>query len=75
MNIKIDPDGFSRFLLFFFSFFFFFVWLVDSSSQAPLIFIAVRDLRRHVSFPLLTVGTMMENRRQHSRIFCQFEVN
>lgn len=57
MNIKIDPDVFfSLSPLFFFLFhslslsFFGGFWLVNSSSQAPLISVAVTDLRRHPFF-------------------------
>lgn len=56
MNIKIDPDVFFSLSPLFFPFslplslFFFWFWLVNSSSQAPLISVAVTDLRRHPFF-------------------------
>lgn len=57
MNIKIDPDVFFSLSPLFFPFFtpslsLFFggFWLVNSSSQAPLISVAVTDLRRHPFF-------------------------
>lgn len=57
MNIKIDPDVFFSLSPLFFSFFtpslsLFFggFWLVNSSSQAPFISVAVTDLRRHPFF-------------------------
>lgn len=49
MNIKIDPDVFSHFLLFFC--FFFGSSTVAAGRHFIYFFVAVRDLRRHVSFP------------------------
>lgn len=80
--LKSTLTFFSHFLLFFFPFSlplslsFFWFWLVNSSSQAPLISVAVTDLRRHPFF----TAVMEDSGQDFARLkwtlsfFCRFDV-